>query len=246
MTTLKTSFIFFRRLIAKPSKAFEYALESRSAISAVPVYLFYLAASAVFYSLKPADFPAEAAQLKLGSVSAVSWFANAAVWETFFLVLLVFSLSLFSGLAQRLKTAFFIPVSLALLAAPAAAKIAGISAALPVIYVIAWYFFRFPGFRYAPAAAIAILSTALAVLAIPPEALTAAFRWETGYMAVQLVFAVWSLLLMGGAVKFFCKLGTAKTAIALIFSLALSFILIMAAHLSGLISSRALSLLFLT
>jgi len=203
---VRKAFGLGRLFLFSPSKAAEACVKDGAIYEALKLYGLTLLAAAVFYRLKPYDFPDANAAVPLTSQSLLFWIKVMA-WQPLLMGALVAFCAVFlrwmkdGWLPVKVATSFFwcaVPLILTVFYVKN-----GISKSVFSILMIVW---AAPGayvLRRVPARELLQVSTFLLGLnvielfALLPEAVVTLMRWEAGYKAVVGVAGLW--MLVGGA-----------------------------------------------
>lgn len=197
---------FARLLLFSPSKAAEACARDRAPLEALKLYGLTLLAAAVFYRLKPYDFPDANAAVPLGPQGILFWL-KVMLWQPLLMAFLIG----FCGALLRWMKDGWLPVKVA-----SAFFWCAVPLILTVFYVkngiskgafgSAMVLWAVPGIlvgrgvpasEWRPLAAFLLGLNVVQLAALLPEAAVTAMRWEGGYKAVVGAAGFW--MLVGGA-----------------------------------------------
>lgn len=203
---MRQALSFGRLFLFSPSKAAAACAADRAPLDALKLYGLTLLAAAVFYRLKPYDFPDANAAVPMGPQGLLFWL-KVMLWQPLLMALLVG----FCGVLLRWMKDGWLPVKVASsflwCAAPLILTVlyvkSGISKAAFGALMILW---AVPGIavgrgvpagEWRPLAAFLLGLNVVQLAALVPEAAVTAARWEGGYKAVVGAAGFW--MLVGGA-----------------------------------------------
>lgn len=214
------------------------------------IYILYVIAHAFFLSIKPPDFPAEFAALGIGEKNWAFYFVTEIFWSTALTAassaLLLYFLGTFSAGKLFFKLLFWTAVMLGcagvifyagkapafLLLAGALLFITRMISARPKIY---WSFFQ------------AALSLSLITAAVLPLEFAAVYlRSENLFMIVEMIAALWMIVLFTKTAKVFAEAKVPRAVISLVAGGLATLLVLRLLYGTGLISKVIYEVLLIT
>lgn len=240
---MKQALAFGRLFLFSPAKAASACATDRALRDAAVVYGLTLLGAAVFYRLKPYDFPDANAAVPMGPQGLLFWL-KVMLWQP----LLMAALIAFCGVLLRWLKDGWLPVkavsAVAWSAAPLILTVFYARHALPkaafAVLMILWAVpaalvaRTVPAREWRPLAAFLLGLNAVQLAALFPETVVTAMRWEAGYKGVVGLAGLW--MLVGGALGLKTlppQRPLPRAMLALLFALVLQIVVVVAAFMLG-------------
>lgn len=254
---LKNASALAADLLLRPSKALDRMTGTSAALGeSALIYAAYLAASAVFYTLKPPDFPpvAEGAPVVRLEGGLLFWLKVLA-WNPFFTVVGIALTAWYARLLYPGRLAFRLVLSCAATALPLIALLAYTNNSLSKpLFALAWLallLFAAPGFLRVervlwPVLFSIFLSINAVALALLPLFCAAIFlRVPLLYHGIEIAMMFWMLGLAAYGVHRAAGLPTARAFCAIFLSALVQVFFVFSLHMLGLIPKDALKALMI-
>lgn len=258
MFLINETVLLARDVITRPAEAFKrIAAPPHALLPAAIIYILFSTAHAVFYALKPPDFPAEAAQLMTGlgqtaALPLLTWLWTELSWGTVFLAAWIFFLAFFIQLLRSGRLPLKIIAALSAAVLPGAGMVLLARRAVsPAVMALCWtLILAVPGFFsfrmrgcLKPLLSLFFALNAISLLIIPAQAAAAAVRWENAYISAQFIGAAWMLAVSASGIRTITATGITRNVLALFFSLIFEMTLIYSLNLAGIIPASVLKVL---
>lgn len=234
---------FGRLFLFSPSKAAAACGQDRALLDACALYALTLLGAALFYRLKPYDFPDANAASPMGPQGLLFWL-KVMLWQP----LLMSALIAFAAVLLRWLKDGWLPLKVATAffwcAVPLILTVFYVKNVLPrpafAVLMLAWAVpgalvaRGIPAAEWRPLAAFLLGLNVVQLAALLPESVVTAMRWEGGYKAVVGAAGFW--MLIGGALGLKAlppQRPLARALLPLLFALVLQIEVVIAAFMLG-------------
>ncbi|MDE2292940.1 MAG: hypothetical protein KGL53_12735 [Elusimicrobia bacterium] len=239
----------------RPVKALDRVLEDRKpALRASAVILaVYMAVSAVFYTLKPGDFPPMEGLGPLDASNGLWFWVGVQVWTPALAAVLIATTAWFAEVMRGGKLQFRLLAAVLSSAIPWLLFVVYARTAAPKwVFGLVWLglaALTVPGFRrlpkeaWMPLSALLLAVNSLALAMTPLFAATVVARFAAGYNALEIVLLIWTLGVCTYGVARILAMPVPRAFVAVFLGLLMQITFVMWMHLVGVIPNSVLKAL---